>query len=239
MSFDPPALPPSELPRERLRRLGIEALSDAELLALVLGSARNEEPALELATHLLGTYGGARGLLRTGVGAIAHEVGFARAARLAGATELSRRALATPLDARAPFTSSRDVVNAFGPRLIDRVDECVYAVLLDARQRPLAERQLASGGPSSCPIGVREVFALAVREGGAAVLLVHNHPSGDPTPSTEDLQLTAALADAGTALELPLLDHVIIAREGSFSFLDAGLLRTGAPPAHGVTGGVR
>jgi DNA repair protein RadC len=238
MTHDPPPPPHvADLPRERLRRHGVDALSDAELLALVLGTGRPHEPVLTLATRLLGEHGGARGLLRAGPGDLAPVLGFARAARLIGATELARRALSTPLDPRVPYTSSRDVVLAFAPRLADRVDECVYAVVLDARQRPVAERQLAVGGPASCTVGVREVFALAVREGGAAVLLIHNHPSGDPTPSTEDMQLTAALVDAGRALGLPFLDHVIVAREGSFSFLDAGLLRAGPPPAQGVTGG--
>jgi DNA repair protein RadC len=101
----------------------------------------------------------------------------------------------------------------------------VLAVVLDARHRPVAERRIATGGPASCGVSVRDVFALAVREGGAAVLLVHNHPSGDPAPSRDDIDLTAALVRAGDTLELPLLDHVIVGREGSFSFLDAGLLR--------------
>jgi DNA repair protein RadC len=215
-----------ELPRERLRRHGVEALSDAELLALVLGTGRPGESVVALAARMLAEHGGARSLVHTGVGEIARDVGEARAARLIGATELARRALTTPLDPRTPYASSRDVVSAFGPKLRDRVDEVVIAVLVDVRHRPVAERQLAFGGPSACAIGVRDVFALAVREGGAGVLLVHNHPSGDPTPSKDDVAFTHALLEAGDVLELPLLDHVIVARDGSFSFLDAGLLRT-------------
>ena len=225
MADFPASILREDLPRERLRRLGSSALSDAELLALVLGTGRPGEPVLALAARLLEDFGGARGLMRAGPGELAPYVGHARGCRLIGALELARRALARPLDPRAAYGSSRDVVAAYAPRLIDRADECVLAVVLDARQRPIAERQLASGGPSSCAVGVRDVFALAVREGGAGVVLIHNHPSGDPTPSREDVALTTALGEAGRVLELPFLDHVIVAREGSFSFLDAGLLR--------------
>lgn len=228
--------PTRDLPRERLRRLGVDALSDAELLALVLGTGRGGEPVLSLAARLLAELGGVRGLLRAHPGELAALVGYARAARIAGAMELARRALTVPLKRAAPFASSRDVVAAFGPRFVDRADECVLVVVLDVRHRPVAERQLATGTPAACTVGVREVFALAVREGGAALLLVHNHPSGDPTPSPEDIALTEALAEAGQILDLPLIDHVIIAREGSFSFLDAGLLRGGTS---GVRWGAR
>lgn len=217
--------PENERPRERMRRVGIEPLSDAELLSLILGTGRPNEPVEALAARILGDYGGARGLFHAGAGELAPLIGFARAARLSGALELARRALTTPLDPRTPYGSSRDVVRAYGPRLTDRVEEHVLAVVLDARHRAVAERELGAGGPAFCGVSVRELFALAVREGGAAVVLVHNHPSGDPAPSRDDIELTTALVRAGDALELPLLDHVIVAREGSFSFLDAGLLR--------------
>jgi DNA repair protein RadC len=123
-----------------------------------------------------------------------------------------------------PYGSSRDVVAAYGRRLVDQVDERVIAVVLDTRQRPVAERLLATGDPLECAVGVRQVFALAVREGGAGILLVHNHPSGDPAPSPADVELTAALTAAGRALDLPLIDHVIVAQDGWFSFLDSGML---------------
>ena len=85
---------------------------------------------------------------------------------------------------------------------------------------------LANGTPAGVALGVREVFALAVREGGASMVLVHNHPSGDPTPSPEDAEFTRRVAEVGAAIELPLLDHVILGRDGAFSFLDAGLLKS-------------
>jgi DNA repair protein RadC len=224
--------PEHERPRERMRRLGIDALSDAELLALVLGTGRPSEPVDALASRLLADYGGARGLCHAGPGELAPIIGFARAARFLGAVELTRRALTVPLDPRTPYASSRDVIRAFAPRFVDRTEEHVVAVVLDARHRPVAERVLAVGGPASCVVSIREILALAIREGGAAFVLVHNHPSGEPAPSRDDIELTTALVRAGDAVELPLLDHVILAREGTFSFLDAGLLRAerGAPP---------
>ena len=209
---------------ERWRCVGMQMLSDVELVALVVGSRRSHELDEGAALRALTAKGGIRSLLRAGAGEVGAAFGVRNAARLLAALELARRTLSVPLDSRAAYSSSRDVVRAFGPRLVDRVDECILAVLLDARHRPVAERCLANGGPSSCSITVREVFALAVREGGASFVLVHNHPSGDPAPSREDLELTQTLARAGQMLGIPLLDHVIVARGGAYSFLDAGVL---------------
>lgn len=221
-----------DTPRTRLARLGLDALSDAEVLALALGRGRGEAEDAARAMDLLAAHDGLRGLLRAGLGALARDLGDLRAVRLAASMELGRRALAVPLGRGVPYGSSRDVARAYGPRMAEATEESVLVLVLDARQRPAAERVIARGTASSCTVGVREVFALAVREGGAGIVLVHNHPSGDPTPSPEDLTLTRALAAAGQLLDVPLIDHVIVAREGTFSFLDAGLLRdpsTGRP----------
>lgn len=217
-------LDPDELPLRRARRLGFDALSDHELLALALGRGRGPHASDDLARRLLTAHGGLRGLARTGPGALGLDLGEHRAARLLASFEIARRSRALPLKRGAAFSSSRDVLRAFGPRLVDATEEMVLAVVLDARQRPVAERVLARGSATACAIGPREVFALAVREGGAGVVMVHNHPSGDPLPSDDDIRLTRALMDAGRLLDVPLIDHVIVGREGSFSFLDAGLL---------------
>lgn len=220
------ALP--EGPRRRMHRVGLGSLSEAELLALVLGATPSTAAMSDAAERLLQRAGGLRSLLRFGVGELAKHIGEARAARLLAAAELTRRAQSEPLDPGKPLASSRDVVAAWNPLLCDAREERVVVVLLDSRQRPLLERVLAVGGPSSCALRLRELFALAVREGAAALLLVHNHPGGDPSPSTEDRELTALVAEAGRLLDLPLVDHVILGREGSFSFLDAGLLEVQA-----------
>jgi len=220
MSTDIPIDP--ELPSARLRAVAVDLMSDTEVLALLLG---DDAP---LARSLLSAHDGVRGVARLGRGELARDVGDRRAARLVAAMELARRAAARPLARAVPFRSSRDVVRAWGPRLVDAADERVLAVLLDAKRRPVAERLLAWGSVGSAPLAPRQVFALAVREGASAIVLVHNHPSGDPAPSPEDIAFTRRVAHAGGLLEVELLDHVIVGREGSFSFLDAGMITPGA-----------
>jgi DNA repair protein RadC len=223
MMTDTTAALDTDSPSVRLRRVGVEALSDAELLEMVLGFSRSTVDH-DAARALLSAHNGLRGVARAGFGAVAREVGERRAARLVAALEMARRIAASALVRGVSYQSSRDIVRAYGPRLVDASEESVLAIVFDPRQRPIAERVIARGTATSCIVAARQVFALAVREGGAGVVLVHNHPSGDPTPSQEDMVFTHNVSEAGRLLELPLIDHVIVAREGSFSFLDAGLL---------------
>ncbi len=220
-------LPPRPVrPLPRPRRLSLDVLSDAEVLSLALGRGRGGLSADALGRYLLATHDGLRGLLRTGSGALTQDLGPHQATRLLAAWELAQRARISPPPRRMPFTSSRDIVRCWSARMVDLPDECVMALVLDVKQRLIAERVLANGTPAGVALGVREVFALAVREGGASMVLVHNHPSGDPTPSPEDAEFTRRVAEVGAAIELPLLDHVILGRDGAFSFLDAGLLKS-------------
>jgi DNA repair protein RadC len=214
-------------PRARLRRLGPEALSEAELLGLLLERGRSPSTRARYAARVLDAYGGARSLFRAGLGALSLDLGASQAERITAALELSRRALSEPLSPERALRSSQDVLRAFDGRFAGVTDERVIAVLLDVKQRPVAERAIAIGGPTGCAFAVRELFALAVREGAAALVLVHNHPSGDPSPSDEDRAVTAAVARAGRLLSLPLVDHVIVSQGRAFSFLDAGLLDPG------------
>ncbi len=224
MMIEAPPYDDTDAPDARLRRAGAEALSDAELLSIVMSGGRPTGTTLSAARSLLRAHDGIRGVTRAGLGGLSDSIGERRATRVIAAVEVARRASAVALTRAIPYRSSRDVVRAFGPRFADSPDEVVIAVILDARQRPVAERVLARGSASACAVGARQVFALAVREAGVGVLLVHNHPSGDPTPSVEDIEFTRNVIAAGRLLELPIVDHVIVAREGSFSFLDAGLL---------------
>ncbi len=213
-------------PLPRRRRIPIDVLSDAEVLSLALGRGRGGLTADALGRHLLATHDGLRGLLRTSLGSLAQDLGTHQATRLLATWELARRVRSAAPPRRMPFTSSRDIVRCWSARMVDLPDECVLALVLDVKQRLIAERVLANGTPAGVALGVREVFALAVREGGASMVLVHNHPSGDPTPSPEDAEFTRRVAEVGAAIELPLLDHVILGRDGAFSFLDAGLLKS-------------
>jgi DNA repair protein RadC len=213
--------------REKLSQRGIDALSDADLIALLLGTGLTDEPVAVLAARVLDTVGGVHGLDRAGLRQLAslRGVGASKAGRLAAALELGRRVASTPLDRGSKIASSADVHRAFGPRLAGQQHEELWAIALDTRQRVLAELQLARGGLSACPVSIGDVFRPLLREGAAALILVHNHPSGVVDPSAEDLAFTDRLAQAGELLGIFLLDHVIVGAEGYFSCLDAGLYR--------------
>lgn len=216
-------------PRERLWSVGPSPLSSAELVAILLGTGTAREPVTVLASRILHEAGGLEGLAKLGPGALEGLAGLGptKAARLVAAVELGRRVTARPLDRRLRIGSSRDVDAAYRPRLADLDVELFCAVALDAKSRPIREIEIARGGLSACPVAPADVFRALVREAAASAIVVHNHPSGEPTPSAEDVALTERLARAGELIGIRLLDHVVIGREGYFSFLDAGLL---APP---------
>lgn len=220
---------PDDHPYNRMRRLGFDALSDAEVLSLAVGGGREIGAGIPVALHLLAAHDGVRGLARASFGHLAHDLGERRAARLLAAFELSRRARATPLPPRLACPSSADIVRAYGPRLRDAVEERVEALVLDARQCVVAARTLAHGPTCTVALGMREVFALVVREGGEGVVVLHNHPSGDPRPSEADVRFTRGLWEAARSLDMELVDHIVVARDGYFSFRDSGLLRSLSP----------
>ncbi len=213
-------------PRERLARVGASGLADAELLALVLGTGTVREPVTQLAQRLVDEHRGVVGLARLGLGELAAlpGLGYGKATRLVGAVELGRRSLERPLVRGTRITSSRDVEALLRPRLAALDVEQFLVLPLDARNRAVAEIRVGQGGTTSCPVAPAEVLRAVLRGAASGMIVAHNHPSWDPSPSPEDLELTSRLARAGDAIGIRLLDHVIVAREGCFSFLDAGLL---------------
>jgi DNA repair protein RadC len=213
-------------PREHLAIAGERALSDAELIAVVLGTGTARDPVGVVAQRLLDELGGLEGLRRAGLAALSRcdGIGLTKACRLRAALELGLRASARPLLPREPVRSSRDVHAVLGPRLAAAEREHFYALALDAKHRPLSEILLAIGGLTACGVAPADLFRAVLREPAAGIVLVHNHPSGDPSPSDEDLALTRKLVDAGRLLGLSIVDHVVIGRSGYFSFADAGLL---------------
>ncbi|MDH5491988.1 MAG: DNA repair protein RadC [Myxococcales bacterium] len=217
--------------RERIGKVGLNALSDQELLTLLLGTGGPGEGVQALAARLLMEAGGLVGLSRLGPGALQaiSGLGLGKAGRILAAQELGRRMLSRPLASNHRLSSSRAVDEAFRPRLALAEREHFIAIPLDAKNRPIGELHVATGGLSACPVSPADVFRLLLREAAAAVVLLHNHPSGDPSPSPEDRVLTERLERAGALLGVPILDHVIIAREGYFSFLDHGLLVPSRP----------
>jgi DNA repair protein RadC len=151
-------------------------------------------------------------------------VGPAKAAQLKAAIELGKRAIAVPLSSGTRLSSSRDLFRHFHPLLRDMKHELFKVVLLDAKNTILNELTVSEGSLTLSIVHPREVFAPAVRESAAAVIVLHNHPSGDPTPSLEDRQLTERLVEAGRLLGIRVLDHVIVGENRYVSFADEGWL---------------
>ena len=220
-------LPRTERPRERLVDFGVSALSSAELLALVVGSGRGGRSALQIGQEILARAGGAlRWIARQPVASLTSVpgVGMARAMTVHAALELGRRMAAEGRSEGAPVRSPRDVVQFYGPRMEDLPVEEFHVAILDAQHRLERDVTITRGLLNSSLVHPREVFREAIAERAAALVLVHNHPSGDPTPSTDDQQVTAQLVAAGRLLDIPVHDHVIIGRGRYLSFAEAGLL---------------
>ena len=202
-------------PRERLRASGPEALDDVELLALLLRTGSRGHPAEALARALLGNEG-LRGLARRLPTELEqHEgVGPAKAATLLAALELARRLSERRLENGDPIRGPEDVFQHFHARLRDIPHEQFHLLLLDGRHRVLREVMASRGTLTASLVHPREVFRPALRDGAAALVVVHNHPSGDPTPSLEDREVTRRLVQGGALLGVPLLDHVVVAERG-------------------------
>ena len=216
-------LAPHDRPREKLDRLGPAALGDNELLAAVLGHGFQHESALDIANRVLARAGGVHGLTRVLDGHLrgVSGVGPATAARILAAIELGRRTLRSP-DDRIQLACPRDVAAYLLPRFGARAVEQFGVVLLDTKHRVLRSTVLSVGTLEASLVHPREVFQAAATSGAAAIVLFHNHPSGDPTPSGDDVALTARLVDAGVLMGIDVLDHLVLADANYYSFKEAG-----------------
>jgi DNA repair protein RadC len=211
----------------RAHHIAAEPPGDVDLLAMILGTPRGGRSAASLAARLLDEHGGVGGLLRAGVGQLAEHrgIGPVRAGRVAAAIELGRRAVAAAsIEASPQLFDHTAVVSWAHPRLAVLDHEELWVLALDGRHGLRAARRVASGGLHGLQVGVRDVLRIALREAASAFILVHNHPSGDPTPSAEDVAFTSAVAAAATVVGTPIVDHVIIARQRSSSLLALGLI---------------
>jgi DNA repair protein RadC len=212
-------------PRERLESLGPQALSDAELVALVLRTGTRGRDALALARELLDRHGGLQQLARAGApGRDVPGLGPAKAAALRACVELGRRLAAGRLGPGDPVRGPADVHRHLHPHLRHVRHERFGVLLLDGRHRLIRQEIVSQGTLTASLVHPREVFRPALQEAAAALILVHNHPSGDPTPSAEDREVTRRLARAGEILGVRVLDHVIVAERGYCSRRAAGLL---------------
>ncbi len=220
-------LPSTERPRERLLRLGPSALTNEELLALLLRTGIPGESALERARGLLAVHGGLTGLAGIGPEELAAErgVGPTRACAIAAAIEIARRLPAETMAGRDLFNEPRLVKEFLRGSQADDAQERTGALFLNARNRLLKnDPEIYRGTLDRAVVEPREILRRALLGKAAGIILYHNHPSGDPTPSREDREFTRRLAQAAESIGVRLLDHIVVGREGCVSFREAGLL---------------
>lgn len=218
---------PDDRPRERLWTLGPAALTTTELLAVLLGTGGAGKDAVAVAGLLLERSGGnLRTLVARPPAELTHTsgVGPAKAARLLAAFELATRLINESRPTLPRVREPSDVFQLLGPRLRDLAVEEFHVLALDSQSRVQRDVLVTRGLLNSALVHPREVFRAAIAEAAAGIIVVHNHPSGDPTPSAEDRAVTRQLVEAGRLLDLPVYDHIILAGDRFLSFVGAGLL---------------
>lgn len=214
-------------PREKLMLKGRQSLSDAELLAILIGSGNQQESAVALAQRILHETGNDLQALSK----MTHSelmrfrgIGEAKAITITAALELGRRRQLTPLREKPQVQSSRDAFDAIAGQLHDLAHEEFWILCLNRANRILSRDKISSGGVSGTVVDAKMVFRKALDMGASAIILAHNHPSGTRQPSQADIELTRKLVQAGKSLDLQVLDHLIITNDGYYSFADEGML---------------
>jgi DNA repair protein RadC len=217
---------PGERPREKLVRSGVASLADSELVALLLGSGIRSHNALAVARAVLGAAGGVRGLSRVDLAELQRVpgVGAPRAARLLAAIELGRRSMSAAIEDRSKITSAAEAVEYLMPLYGGHAVERMGVLMLDSKSRIIRSDIISVGTLDTSIAHPREVFRAAAAGSAAAVIVFHNHPSGDPQPSADDCGLTRRLVHAGEVMGIPVVDHIILGDSRWFSFRNAKLL---------------
>jgi len=217
-------VPVVDRPREKLARVGAEALGDSELIALVLGSGTRSRGALVVAQDVMLAAGEAQGLLRIGLDELCRVpgVGGSRAARLLAAVELGRRTMFGDRGERPQMLSTKDVVDYLAPRYAGFGVERFGVMLLDQKQRVIRAVILTTGTVEASVSHPRDLFRVAMLASASYVVAFHNHPSGDPAPSTQDRIMTKRLQFAGELIGIGLMDHIILGGQTFFSFKAEG-----------------
>ncbi len=227
-SYPIKAWPESDRPREKLLNDGAPALSDTELLAIVLrnGSGSTGESAVDHARVLLQQFNGLKGIDQASIAELTgvKGIGPAKAAGIKASLEMARRLGAAKWPAGEPLRSAEDVFRHFHENLAREKRELFYVVLLNNKNRKIRDVKISEGSLTASLVHPREVYNPVIRESAAAVIFVHNHPSGDPAPSPEDIEITRRLKEVGEVMGVRVLDHVVIGHERYFSFSDRGLL---------------
>ncbi len=214
-------------PREKLLAQGRQALSDAELIAILIGSGSRDESAVSLSQRILDSVG--NNLNDLGKRSIAElmkfkGIGEAKAITIAAALELGRRRTAADLPDRPEIRGSRDAYQILAPLLLDLPHEESWVLFLSKKNKVIGKTKLSVGGTDATIMDAKIVFRKALEGMAAAIIVAHNHPSGTLRPSQADIELTKKMKTVGEAIGLPLLDHIIIADGGYYSFLDEGLI---------------
>lgn len=218
-------LPQGERPRERLRALGPNQLSNPELIAILLRTGVKGENVVNLSTRLLSSFDGLGGLARATYSEVCSLNGIsdAKASQLLAAFELGRRVVSLHPEDRAIISSPQDVHNLLGAEMSLLDQEHLRAILLNTKNEVIGINGIYVGNVNSSMIRVSEVLRPAVRENCPAMIIVHNHPSGDPTPSTDDILVTRQIRTSGELMDIELLDHVIIGSAGFVSMKEKKL----------------
>lgn len=218
--------PENERPRERLLEHGPEHLSDAELLTILLRIGGRGKSAYDLAKELLIACQGLHGLDAKSVQELCEMkgIGMAKAAQIKAALELAKRLHQDQSSLRESFRTSRDIFDYMRLRVQNQPREQFFVLLLTVRNRLITEKKLFEGSLHQSQVNAREVIKFAINEKAGSVVFVHNHPSGEPVPSPDDIGITKKLQRACEAVEICVLDHVIVGGERYFSFADEGML---------------
>lgn len=217
----------SDRPREKLLEKGRGVLSDAELIGILIGSGSKNETAVELARRILSSVGNdlnALGKLNVAELCKFNGIGEAKAISIIAALELGRRRKIVEAPQRIKISNSKSVFDAVGPQISDLLHEEFWVLYLDRSNHIIRKSNISKGGVSGTVVDARIIFKQAIENLASAIVLCHNHPSGNLKPSEEDIRITKKLKEAGKLVDIAILDHIIIAGNNFFSFADEGLL---------------
>ena len=219
-------LPLEERPREKMREQGAGKLSNAELLAIILRTGYREETAIHLAERVIFRAGGLRFLPDLTLEELQKikGIGLAKAVQVQAALELGRRMAASLRPKTLSLSSPQEVADYLMEEMRYYRKEYFKIILLNTKNQIISLEDVSVGSLNSSIVHPREIFNVSIKKSAAAIILVHNHPSGDPHPSQEDLKVTTRLVDAGKILGISVLDHIIIGEKKYFSFKEKGLL---------------
>lgn len=219
-------MPAEERPREKLNKYGAENLSDAELLAIIIRIGNRKKSAVELSQYILNSFGGLRALNHLAIDELmeVRGVGRAKAIQIKAVIELGQRLATLKGEERDVISSPRNAARLLMPELRYLTQEVFKLILLDMKNQVITMPVISKGGLSSSIVHPREVFKCAIRYSSAAVIMAHNHPSGVPEPSKDDIEITKRLVEAGKILGVDILDHIIIGDGIFFSMKEKGII---------------